>query len=131
MIRYNYAEFVNALALYARTRLSAVDRGTLLIKITDDGSLLAGVFGNDGYARDAKARMEANLVRNRLKDLSANELGFALSPDGHTWAVLVKADWQPYQTATGRAFQMEMLKASLDDVLEGAWRAADGEPVKH
>jgi hypothetical protein len=129
MTRYNYVEFVNALALYARTRLSAINRGTLLIKITEDGSLLAGVFGNDGYARDAKARMEAHLVRDRLKALSADELGFALSPDGHTWAVLVKADWQPYQTAAGRTFQMEMLKSSLDDVLEGAWRAAEGRPV--
>jgi len=124
MVRYNYAEFVNALALYARTKLSAIDRGTLLIKITEDGTLLAGVFGNDGYIRDAKARCEASLVRNRLKDLAANELGFALSPDGHTWAVLVKADWRQYQTEAGRAFQMELLKASLDDVLEGAWRQA-------
>jgi hypothetical protein len=109
--------------------LSAIDRGTLLIKITEDGTLLAGVFGNDGYIRDAKARLEAHLVRNRLKDLDAAELGFGLSPDGHTWAVLVKADWQQYQTTAARAFQMEMLKSTLDDVLVTAWEAAERQPA--
>jgi hypothetical protein len=129
MLRYNYAEFVNALALYARTRLSALDRGTLLIRISEDGSLLAGVFGNDGYLRDAKSRIEADLVRHRLKDLAAAELGFGLSPDGHTWAVLVKADRQRCQTVAARVFQMEMLRSTLDDVLVTAWQAAERQPA--
>ena len=56
--------------------------------------------------------------------MPASELGFALSPDGYTWAVLVQARQQPYQTAAGHVFQMELLKEALAETVQGAWRAA-------
>ena len=80
--------------------------------------------GNDNYGADGKARWEVDLVRQWLKNTGIEELGFGLSADSHTWALLVRADSQHYQTDVGRAFQMEMLKASLDDALRGAWRTA-------
>jgi hypothetical protein len=120
----NWTEFTTALAMYARQRLSTVDRGTVMIRCTGDGSLIAGVFGNDNYARDDRSRREATLVRRRLREMSAEELGFAISPDGHTWAVLVQSSQHPYQTEAAKVFQMEMLKNCLEDMVQGAWKSA-------
>lgn len=124
MAQRNWSEFVSALALYARSKLTTVERGTLLIRCTTDGSLIAAVFGNDGYLRDNKSRREADMVRRRVKEMSVAELGFALSPDGHTWALLVAANQQPFHTDAARTFQMEMLRGMLEETVQGAWQAA-------
>jgi hypothetical protein len=124
MTQRNWSEFTAAFALYARSKLAETQRGTMLIRCTADGSVLAGVYGNDNYRADSRSRQEATLVRQRLRDLSAAELGFALSPDGYTWAVLVRARQQPYLTEAGKHFQMEMLKSTLEEAVQGAWVAA-------
>src|SRR5438552_222979 len=130
MAQRNWSEFTAQFATYARSKLATNERGTLLIRCTADGTVLAGVYGNDNYRASSRARQEAYLVRQRLREMAAAELGFALSPDGYTWAVLVQAR-QPYQTPAGRLFQMEMLKDALEDTVQGAWRAAaDGIPAR-
>jgi hypothetical protein len=127
MAQRNWSEFTSALAMYVRQKLSTVDRGTLMIRCTGDGSLIAGVFGNDNYVRDDRSRREATLVRSRLRDMAAEELGFAISPDGFTWAVLVQAHQQPYSTEAARTFQMELLKNCLDEIVQRAWQTACGK----
>src|SRR5262249_9006989 len=118
MAQRNWTEFTNALAMYARQKLSTVDRGTVMIRCTGDGSLIAGVFGNDNSARDDRSRREATLVRRRLREMAAEELGFAISPDGYTWAVLVQANQDSYHTEVARVFQMEMLKNCLEELVQ-------------
>src|SRR5262245_42465436 len=131
MPQRNWSEFTAAFATYARSKLATNERGTLLIRCTGDGTVLAGVYGNDNYRANSRARQEAYLVRQRLREMSASEIGFALSPDGYTWAVLGQARQQPYQTAAGKLFQMEMLKQALEDMVQGAWRAAaDGNSAR-
>jgi hypothetical protein len=124
MPQRNWSEFTAAFATYARSKLATNERGTLLIRCTGDGTMLAAVYGNDNYRASTRARQEAHLVRQRLREMSASELGFALSPDGYTWAVLVQARQQPYQTPAGKLFQMEMLKEALEDTVQVAWQTA-------
>jgi hypothetical protein len=128
MAQRNWSEFAAQFALYARSKLATNERGTLLIRCTGDGTMLAGVYGNDNYRANSKSRHEALLVRQRLKDLAAAELGFALSPDGYTWALLVQARQKPYRTSAATLFEMEMFKATLDETVQGAWRAACERP---
>jgi hypothetical protein len=120
----SWNEFATVLAVYARKNLSSVHRAAMMIPLSINNLTVAVVFGNDNYGADGKARWEVDLVRQWLKNTGIEELGFGLSADSHTWALLVRADSQHYQTDVGRAFQMEMLKASLDDALRGAWRTA-------
>lgn len=124
MVKHNWSDFTSALAVYVRQKMSTVDRGTVMIRCTGDGSLIAGVFGNDNYVRDDRSRREATLVRHQLKEMAAEELGFAISPDGYTWAVLVQANQNGYHTLAGRAFQMEMLKNCLEEIVQRAWQSA-------
>jgi len=133
----NWNEFATVLAMYARKNLASVHRAAVMIPLTINNLTVAVLFGNDNYGVDSKARWEVDLVRNWLKRTGIEELGFGLSADAHTWALLVRADNQQYHTAVGRAFQMEMLRASLDDALQGAWCMAckltadsSGRPMK-
>jgi len=121
-------EFAVALAVYARKKMDTVNRGALLIRCVGDGNVIAAVFGNDNYRFNDKVRREVELVRKHLKEAAVEELGFGLSPDGHTWTLLVKTDSQHYHTDVGRAFQVEMLKIFLDDVVWRSWRTACGLP---
>src|SRR5262249_42232252 len=104
-------------------------RGALLIRCIGDGNMIAAVFGNDNYRFDDKVRREVELVRRQLKEADVEELGFGLSPDGHSWTLLVRADSQQYQTERGKAFQVEMLKIMLDDIVWRSWRTVCGIPL--
>lgn len=124
MVPYNWRLFSRMLALYVRQQMGTTERGAMLIRCTADGSMVAALYGNDGYARDARSRCEVELVRRWLKDAAVEELGFGLSSDGVTWALVLRAEKQTYQTQAGRTFQMEMLKALLDDIVWKAWKVA-------
>jgi hypothetical protein len=127
MIRNNNLnDFATILALYARKNLAAAPRGTLLIRSTRDGSMAVGVFGNDNYILDGKSRREAELVRRQLKEAAIEELGFGLSYDGYTWALLARPDDQRYQTVVGKMLQAELLKVRIEEMVEKAWEAAGG-----
>jgi len=125
----NLNEFASALAMYTRKKMDSVNRGALLIRCIGDGSMIAAVFGNDNYRFDDKVRREVELVRRHLQDASIQELGFGLSHDGHSWALLVRSDTQRYHTDLGKAFQVEMLKIFLDDLVWRSWWNACGVPA--
>jgi hypothetical protein len=118
--------FATLLATYVRTKLADVQRAALLVRCTHDGSLVAAVFGNDNFSASMSSRREVELLRQHIRDASLNELAFGISMDGHAWTLLVKADNQGFQTAVGKAFRTEMLRASLDEAVWAAWRTACG-----
>jgi hypothetical protein len=132
---YDWNETAKGLAHQMRQRPITVERGAVPLRLVDetlkpprpveDGPLVLGVFGNDNYVADLKARRAVELVRQRLKDGEARELGFGISEDGQTWALLVGADKNRYQTATGRLLQRELLKVFLEDALANAWQRAE------
>jgi hypothetical protein len=127
------------LAAHVRKNLAFVERGALPVRLVDDtaglvrvveeGAVL-GVFGNDNYIAETKARREVELTRRRLREFGAEEVGFGLSQDGYTWALLVRCAQHRYQTETGKALQRELLKFKLEDAVGRAWRdACDAEPT--
>jgi hypothetical protein len=126
MALHSLKEFAISLAVYARKKLHEVPRGALLIRCISDGNMIAAIFGNDNFRFDPKVRREVELVRKQLKEAEIDELGFGLSHDGFSWALLVKAEVSRYQTVAGKAFQTEMLKVYLEDVVWRAWRDACG-----
>jgi hypothetical protein len=129
MALVNLNTFAGILATYARSKLSEVHRAALLVRCTQDGSVLAAVFGNDNYIGSNQTRREVELVRRQLKDTAMEELAFGLSHDGHSWALLVKADTRGVQTDLGKAFRTEMLRVYLDDLVWAAWRTVSGAPA--
>ncbi len=122
MALINLDTFANLFASYVRKRLANVHRAAILVRCTADGSMIAAVFGNDNFAANPAARREVELVRRQLKESSLEELAFGLSHDGYAWALLVKAEIQGFQTAVGKAFRSEMLRAALDEAVWTAWR---------
>lgn len=122
--------FATVLATYAREKLPAIHRAALLVRSTTDGSIVAAVFGNDEYANNPQALQEVELLRAQLKEAQIDELAFGVTGDGRSWALLVRADTSGLQTALGRAFRAEMLRAYLNDAVWAAWRTAGGVPVK-
>jgi hypothetical protein len=125
------------LAMHARKHFSCLERGAVPVRLMeeapaaghflDDGTVIVGVFGNDNYLADFRVRREVELIRQRLRDAFAEEVGFGLSQDGYSWALLVRVDGGRYQTAAGKAFQKELLRAFLDDAVQNAWqRVAHG-----
>ncbi len=133
---YDWNETAKGLAIQVRKSQITVERGAVPLRLVDesarpprfveDGPLVLGVFGNDNYLADRKARQEVELLRQRLKETEARELGFGMSEDGLTWALLVGADRNRYKTAPGRALQRELLKVFLEDAVWHAWSSADG-----
>jgi len=117
-----------------RKQWLSVQRGVVPVRVVDETRIparradedpaIVGVFGNDNYLCDERARREVEFVRQHLREAEAHELGFGVSQDGYTWAILVQANSREYQTEVGKKFQREMLRAMLDDIVAQAWRAA-------
>jgi hypothetical protein len=118
--------FASILALYVKQNMASLHRGAFMVRCVADGSLVAAIFGNDGYAGDEKTRREVGLVREWLREGQVEELGFGLTPDYSSWALLVRADTSRFQTPLGKAFCTEMFKAYLEDTVEAAWQSACG-----
>jgi hypothetical protein len=114
------------IATYVRHRFPTQERGALLVKGAADGDLVVGVFGNDRYLFDKRAVREVELVREWLTAAGARELGFGVSPDGHSWAMLVQIDNRRYRTPAGRVFYAELVRAEVEEEVEQAWLAACG-----
>jgi hypothetical protein len=138
--QYSWTETANGLAQQVRTSYSFVKRGVVPLRFVDDSNqpprfvddapLVIGVFGNDNYLWDDKTRKEVEVVRQRLRDVAdATEMGFGLSQDGQTWALLVATDRDRYQTGAGQMFQKELLKAALENIVWNAWRNVSGMPA--
>ena len=73
---------------------------------------------------------EVDLLRSYLREVDFREVGIGLSRDGYSWAVLVEVEVLPFQTAVGRAFHLEMMRACLEELVERAWREAVREARK-
>jgi hypothetical protein len=121
--------FACMLATYARQKMSDIHRAALLVRSSTDGKMLAAIFGNDDFMTNAQSRKEVELLRRQLREASIEELAFGLSRDGQTWTLLIKAECDEFQTATGKGFRMEMLRAYLDDAVWAAWQTVSGEGV--
>jgi hypothetical protein len=126
MALYNGKVSATLLAIYARYKLASIPYGTLLIRSVGDGNLIAAVFGNESYLFNDQVKRQVELIRHWLRDAGTQELGFGVSPDGHSWSMLVHVDHHQYQTPAGKAFHAEMFQSSLDDVVRKAWLDAGG-----
>src|SRR5262249_35859525 len=98
MLRRNLNDIACGLAAHVRKNLAGVERGAVPIRLVEDapgplrgveGGAAVGIFGNDNYIAEMKARREVELTRQRLRQIGVEEVGFGLSPDGYTWALLV------------------------------------------
>ena len=138
--QYSWTETANGLAQQVRKSYSFVKRGVVPLRFVDDSCqpphfvddapLVVGVFGNDNFLWDENTRKEVELVRGRLRDLAeVTEMGFGLSDDGKTWAMLVATDKDRYHTRPGQVFQKEMLKACLEQIVWNSWRQVSGMPA--
>lgn len=58
----------------------------------DPESLICVAFGTDGYAEDARSRVEVGVLREYLRARSIDELGFGVSEDGSTWVMIIRAE---------------------------------------
>ncbi|HKI31202.1 MAG TPA: hypothetical protein VKA46_05005 [Gemmataceae bacterium] len=139
MLRRSLNDIASGLAAHVRKNLAGVERGAVPVRLVEDtvGPLrlidegaVIGIFGNDNYIAEVKARREVELTRKRLRELGAEEAGFGLSQDGYTWALLVRCDDRRYRTETGKALQRELLKMALEEAVSRAWRdACDALPT--
>jgi hypothetical protein len=140
MLRKNFEAVATDLARHVRQNWGFVPRGAVPVRLVEetdgrlrfveDGTAVVGVFGNDNYLADVKAQREVELLREQLKNTDAEEVGFGLSQDGFSWAVLVRVNDQPYRTAAGKTLQKELLKITLEDIVSRAWqRACEAGPL--
>jgi hypothetical protein len=138
MARYCWNETAGGLAQQVHQTYAHVERGVVPLRFLDesvtpprfieDGPLVVGVFGNDNFSGEDRTRFEVDLVRSRLLDLGGKEVGFGLTPDGRSWAMLVEVMATPCHTRPGRTLQKELLRVSLDHALWCAWRKVNGLP---
>jgi hypothetical protein len=133
MLRRSLNDIACGLAAHVRKNLAEVERGAVPVRLVEDtpglvhvieeGAVI-GVFGNDNYIAEAKARREVEFTRRQLREIGGEEAGFGLSQDGYTWALLVRCDERRYKTAAGKAMQRELLKIALEEAVSRAWRRA-------
>lgn len=139
MLRRTLNDIACGLAAHVRKNLAGVERGAVPVRLVEDAAgplrivaegAVIGIFGNDNYIAEAKARREVQLTRQRLREIGAEEAGFGLSQDGFTWALLVRCDEARYRTEAGKALQRELLKIALEEAVSRAWRdACDAMPT--
>jgi hypothetical protein len=140
MLTKNLQAVATDLASHVRLNWCFVPRGAVPVRLieesngrihfVEDGSAVVGVFGNDNYRADAKARREVELIRTSLQETDAEEVGFGLSQDGFTWALLVRVNDRRYHTAVGKTLQKELLKVYLEDAVSRAWRHACADSLR-
>ncbi len=83
------------------------------------------VFGNDGYNRDERPRREVESVR-RLTAGRADELGFSVTEDGYSWALMVRFR-DGYNTAVGQETCRNLLTLTLWQGWTGKEQSAIGQ----
>ena len=135
MAWYKWNEIARGFAEYVQQFRLVLERGAVTIQLYyderpthDDHLLVIGLFGNDNHLGEASG-VEIELIRKALHDTQMFELGFSLSADGCTWAMLIGERHSSLTTAAGKGFHKEMLKLHLEDVVWDSWRAASGDPV--
>jgi hypothetical protein len=133
MLRRTLNDIACGLATHARKNLAAVERGAVPVRLVDDNTSgshqflmdnsVLGIFGNDNYIAEIRVRREVELVRRELRTLGVQEVGFGLSHDGYSWALLVNCDDRTFTTSAGKALHRELLKITLEEIVGRAWQA--------
>jgi hypothetical protein len=129
MSQTNLKMFATSLATYARKEMKTVPRGSLLIRMMGENTVIGGIFGNANYLASEKARQEVGVLRQRLKTAGVEILQFGLSLDGYSWALLVRVNDNRFQTESGKAMQRELIKGLIDQVVEEVYRELYGTPL--
>lgn len=134
MLPKNLQAVATDLATHVRQNWCFIPRGAVPVRLVEENAgrlhfvdgegAVVGVFGNDNYLADVKARREVQLIREQLRESDAKEVGFGLSQDGFSWALLVRVNDARYQTECGRTLQKELLKVYLEDAVSRAWKHA-------
>ncbi len=109
-------------AAHIRAHHYDFQRGLLLIPRSQDDKVIVWVFGNDPDPSAEASEAEMDLIRSRIQDRPLEELGAGFSQDRHTWVLVLRTDNSNYHTRAGKAFNLEMLKTWLDDVIQQAWQ---------
>lgn len=138
MSRAQWNETTRRFAEHMGQFRSVVERGVAPIRFLEESNMsdltdcpvVVGVFGND-QSQTEEARREQDLVRERLREIAASELGFGVSEDGDTWAMLVGVETSRYQTVAGQTMQRELFKAFLEEAVWGAWRQIQYEMIRN
>jgi hypothetical protein len=128
------ARFANHMAQFK----SLVERGVAPIRFLEESTMsdvtdcpvVVGVFANNND-QGFESQREIDLVRDRLKEIEASELGAGVNDDGSTWALLVGVETSRYQTIAGQTVQRELFKAFLEEAIWAAWRQIQYEQIKH
>jgi hypothetical protein len=100
----------------ANRTLRCRQRGSMLVALSGSARVIPAVFSHDGVA-DGRGRRALALLRHALEEAGLCELGFGLSRDGLSWALLVRHD---------ETQDVERLRAFLEDAVAQAWRLAGG-----
>jgi hypothetical protein len=114
-----------------------VERGVAPIRFLEENSMtdirdcpvVVGVFGNDNQQAE-QAQREIELVRDRALEIAATPLGFGLSSDGATWALILGVENSRYQTRAGQTLQRELLKTFFEEAVWSAWRQTQYEHIQ-
>ena len=119
------------LARHIRKNGVPMHQGAMFITLAADNMSAAALFGNDNYVGSARSRLAVALIRHRISETGMEEAGFGLSPDGHSWVLLVRPPrFHDCVTVAGRAFQLEMWNSSLRDLLVDACQRAAAALVR-
>jgi hypothetical protein len=118
MLTQNWPLLAKLLAIVAHQRLQRVNRAAFCLDGKEENLVIA-IFGNDNYSADAALQDEIDGYRDQLLGTGNDELGFAVSPDGSTWLLLIRPKLERNNTVSAKVFQLEMLKSFLDDIVCG------------
>ena len=118
MLTQNWPLLAKLLAIIAHQRLQQVHRAAFCLDGKEENLVIA-IFGNDNYSADAVLQNEIDVYRDQLLGTGNDELGFAVSPDGSTWVLLIRPRLERNRTLSAKLFQLEMLKSFLDDIVCG------------
>jgi hypothetical protein len=118
MLTQNWPLLAKLLAIVAHQRLQQVHRAAFCLDGKEENLVIA-IFGNDDYSANPALQNEIDVYRDQLLGTGNDELGFAVSPDGSTWVLLIRPRLERNRTLAAKLFQLEMLKSFLDDMVCG------------
>ncbi len=121
MAQKDWDQFAGELTVHVRRHWPALHRGAVLMPCIDESATFALVFANNEAVFPEDVHPEVELIRQRLRGDGMDDLGFGLSEDGCTWALVVRIATQPCQTDAGRVLQRELLKIRLEEAVQKAW----------
>ncbi len=123
MTRYDWNETARGLAGFVQKFRFLIERGVVPLQVENErepeeaNRILFGVFGRGDEDLDSEGH-EAEMVRQQLQEeRGLHELGFGLSGDGSTWAMLIGADPAQYQTRAGQTLHKELMKVFLENAV--------------